>query len=152
MRYDLSLKDQLSEALKVAMKESNTDSKRVIRMVISSIKNNEIDKGKILTDEEVISILHKEIKSRHEVIEGAELNNRQDLIDEAQHDIKILNAFLPAGLSQEEITIIVKECIAELGAHTPADMGKVMKIVLPKIAGRAPGNQVSQIVKELLQN
>lgn len=152
MRYDLSLKDQLSEALKVAMKDSNTDSKRVIRMVISSIKNNEIDKGKVLTDEEVISILHKEIKSRHEVIEGAELNNRQDLIDEAQHDIKILKAFLPEGLSQEEITIIVKECIAESSAHTPADMGKVMKIVLPKIAGRAPGNQVSQIVKELLQN
>jgi uncharacterized protein YqeY len=148
----MSLKDQLSEALKVAMKESNTDSKRVIRMVISSIKNNEIDKGKILTDEEVISILHKEIKSRHEVIEGAALNNRQDLIDEAQHDIKILNAFLPVGLNQEEIILIVKECISEISANTPADMGKVMKIVLPKIAGRAPGNQVSQIVKELLQN
>lgn len=148
----MSLKDQLSEALKVAMKESNTDSKRVIRMVISSIKNNEIDNGKVLTDEEVISILYKEIKSRHEVIEGAELSNRQDLIDEAQHDIKILNSFLPAGLSQEEITLIVQECILEVGAHTPADMGKVMKIVLPKIAGRAPGNQVSQIVKDLLQN
>jgi len=148
----MSLKDQLSEALKVAMRESNTDSKRVIRMVISSIKNNEIDNGKVLTDEEVISILYKEIKSRHEVIEGAELSNRQDLIDEAQHDIKILNAFLPAGLSQEEITLIVQECIVEVGVHTPADMGKVMKMVLPKIAGRAPGNQVSQIVKDLLQN
>ena len=148
----MSLKDQLSEALKVAMRESNTDSKRVIRMVISSIKNNEIDNGKVLTDEEVISILYKEIKSRHEVIEGAELSNRQDLIDEAQHDIKILNAFLPAGLSQEEITLIVQECIVEVGAHTPADMGKVMKMVLPKISGRAPGNQVSQIVKDLLQN
>ncbi len=148
----MSLKDQLSEALKVAMRESNTDSKRVIRMVISSIKNNEIDNGKVLTDEEVISILYKEIKSRHEVIEGAELSNRQDLIDEAQHDIKILNAFLPAGLSQEEITLIVQECIVEVGAHTPADMGKVMKMVLPKITGRAPGNQVSQIVKDLLQN
>ncbi len=148
----MSLKDQLSEALKVAMRESDTDSKRVIRMVISSIKNNEIDKGKLLTDEEVISILHKEIKSRHEVIEGAKLNNREDLIAEALDDIKILNAFLPAGLTQEEITLIVKECIAEIGAQTPADMGKVMKIALPKIAGRAPGNQVSQIVKELLQN
>jgi uncharacterized protein YqeY len=148
----MSIKDQLSEALKVAMKESNTDSKRVIRMVISSIKNNEIDKGKVLTDEEVISILHKEIKSRHEVIEGAKLNNREDLIAEAQDDIKILNAYLPAGLSQEEIILIVKDCIAEIGAQTPADMGKVMKIALPKIAGRAPGNQVSQIVKELLQN
>ena len=92
------------------------------------------------------------IKSRHEVIEGATLNHRQDLIDEAQNDIKIIETFLPKGLSQDEITLIIKECIAEVDAHTPTDMGKVMKIVLPKIAGRAPGNQVSQIVKELLQS
>lgn len=148
----MSLKDQLSEALKIAMKETNTDSKRVIRMVISSIKNNEIDKGKTLSDEEIISILHKEIKSRYEVIEGAELSKRQDLIDEANNDIKILKAFLPVGLSHEEIITIVKECISEVNAQLPSDMGKVMKIALPKIAGRAPGNQVSQIVKELLQN
>jgi len=148
----MSIKDQLTETLKVAMKESNTDLKRVVRMVISSVKNSEIDKGKSLTDEEVISILHKEIKSRHEVIESAKLNDRQDLIDEANLDIDILNKFLPAGLSEEEILKIVKEEIAAIGASSPADMGKVMKSVLPKIAGRAPGNQVSQIVKELLQN
>ena len=152
MRPDMSLKEQLTNALKNAMKESNTDTKRVIRMIISSIKNIEIDNRKELTDEEVISILHKEIKSRHEVIEGATLNHRQDLIDEAQNDIKIIETFLPKGLSQDEITLIIIECIAEVDAHTPTDMGKVMKIVLPKIAGRAPGNQVSQIVKELLQN
>lgn len=148
----MSLKEQLSKTLITAMKESDTDTKRVIRMIISSIKNNEIDNRKELTDEEIISILHKEIKSRHEVIEGAKLNHRQDLVEEAQNDIKIIETFLPKGLSQDEITLIVKECIIELDAHTPADMGKVMKIVLPKIAGRAPGNQVSQIVKELLQN
>ncbi len=148
----MSIREQLSNALKTAMKEADTDKKRVIRMVISGIKNNEIDSRQELTDQEIISILHKEIKSRHEVIEGATLNNRQDLIDEAKNDIKIIEAFLPAGLSQDEITAIVKECIEQVGAHTPADMGKVMKIVLPKIAGRAPGNQVSQIVKELLQN
>ncbi len=148
----MSLKDKLSIALKTAMKATDTDSKRVIRMILSSIKNNEIDTGKGLTDQEIISILHKEIKSRHEVIESARLNNRQDLIDEAYNDIKIIEAFLPEGLSQEEITLIVKQCIAEAKAQSPADMGKVMKIALPKIAGRAPGNQVSQIVKELLQN
>ena len=148
----MTIKDQLTETLKVAMKESNNDLKRVIRMVIASVKNSEIDNGKSLTDEEVISILHKEIKSRHEVIESAKLNNRQDLIDEANSDIDILNKFLPAALSEEEILKIVKEEITAIGATSPADMGKVMKSVLPKIAGRAPGNQVSQIVKELLQN
>lgn len=148
----MSLKEQLSNALKTAMKASDADTKRVLRMILSGIKNNEIDSGKELSDHEITSILHKEIKSRHEVIEGARLNNRQDLVDEAQNDIKIIEGFLPAGLSQAEITQIVKESIAEADAKTPADIGKVMKLVLPKVAGRAPGNQVSQIVKELLQN
>ena len=146
----MGIKDQLTDGLKIAMKESNIDSKRVIRMVLSGIKNTEIDKGKQLSDEEIISIIHKEIKSRNEVIESAQLNNRQDLIEEAELDIKILKSYLPEGLSEEEIINIVKESIKEADAQTPADMGKVMKIVLPKISGRAPGNQVSQIVKELL--
>ena len=148
----MGLKDELTNELKIAMKSSDIDRKRVIRMVISSIKNNEIDKGKELGDDEVISILHKEIKSRHEVIESAKLNQRQDLIDEALKDISILETFLPKGLTDVEIVEIVKSSIEEMNASSPTDMGKVMKIVLPKIAGRAPGNQVSQIVKELLQS
>lgn len=148
----MSVKDQLTNGLKSAMKDQDNDLKRVIRMVLSSIKNNEIDKGKELSDEDVISIIHKEIKSRHEVIESAKINNRQDLIDEAENDIKILEKFLPEGLSEEQILSIVKAAISELDAKSPSDMGKVMKLVLPKIAGRAPGNQISQIVKELLNN
>ncbi len=148
----MDIKEQLSDSLKIAMKEADNEQKKVIRMVLSSIKNQEIDKGKMLSEEEVLSIIHKEIKSRRETIEGAKLNNRQDLIDEAQGDIKILQKYLPEGLSQEEITKLVKEAISETGAISSADMGKVMKAVLPKIAGKAPGNQVSMIVKELLQN
>lgn len=148
----MSLKEQLTNELKIAMKESNTDRKRVIRMIISSIKNIEIDQGKQLDDSEVTSILHKEIKSRHEVIESAKLNDRQDLINEAENDIKIIEGFLPEGLSEEEIIVLVKQSISEIGATSPSDMGKVMKLVLPKVAGRAPGNQISQIVKDLLQN
>lgn len=148
----MGLKDELTNELIIAMKSSDVDRKRVIRMVISSIKNNEIDKGKQLGDEDVISILHKEIKSRHEVIESAKLNQRQDLIDEAVKDISILEAFLPKGLSKEEIIDLVKSAINEENATSPTDMGKVMKNVLLKISGRAPGNQVSQIVKDLLQS
>ena len=146
----MSIREQLSNALKTAMKEADTDKKRVIRMVISGIKNNEIDSRQELTDQEIISILHKEIKSRHEVIEGATLNNRQDLIDEAKNDIKIIEAFLPAGLSQDEITAIIKECIEQVGAHTPADMGKVMKVLMPQITGRADGKAAGEKVKALL--
>jgi len=129
----MNIKDQLTEALKKAMKESDNDSKRVIRMALSSIKNTEIDKGKLLSDEEVISIIHKEIKSRNEVVESAKLNNRQDLIDEAELDKRILFSFLPKGLSEDEIVAIIKECIVEVDAHSAADMGKVMKVVLPRI-------------------
>lgn len=148
----MSVKDQLTNGLKTAMKDQDNDLKRVIRMVLSSIKNNEIDKGNELSDGDVISIIHKEIKSRHEVIDSAKINNRQDLIDEAENDIKILEKFLPEGLSEEQILSIVKAAISEVDAKSPADMGKVMKVVLPKIAGRASGNQISQIVKELLIN
>ncbi|MDO9085829.1 MAG: GatB/YqeY domain-containing protein [Anaerolineaceae bacterium] len=148
----MSLKEDLSTELKIAMKESNTDVKRVIRMVIASVKNLEIDKGKLLNDDEVISIIHKEIKSRNEVIDGARLSNRQDLINEAENDIKILNRFLPEGLSHEELKKIVQETIVEVNAISISDMGKVMKLVLPKIGGRASGNEVSQIVRELINN
>lgn len=148
----MSVKDQLTNGLKSAMRDQDNNLKRVIRMVLSSIKNNEIDKGKELSDEDVIFIIHKEIKSRHEVIDSAKINNRQDLINEAENDIKILEKFLPEGLSEKQILSIVKAAILEVDAKSPADMGKVMKVVLPRIAGRAPGNQISQIVKELLNN
>lgn len=148
----MSVKDQLTNGLKSAMRDQDNNLKRVIRMVLSSIKINEIDKGKELSDEDVIFIIHKEIKSRHEVIDSAKINNRQDLINEAENDIKILEKFLPEGLSEKQILSIVKAAILEVDAKSPADMGKVMKVVLPRIAGRAPGNQISQIVKELLNN
>ncbi len=146
----MSLKDQISETLKIAMKENNNELRRVIRTILASIKNIEIDNRAILTDQEIISVLHKEIKIRNESIEGAQKNNRQDLIDEALADINIINQFIPAGLSDEEIKVITRESIAKLGSKNPSDMGKVMKDILPIINGRAPNSKVSQIVKELL--
>ena len=146
----MSLKDQISETLKIAMKENNNELRRVIRTILASIKNIEIDNRAILTDQEIISVLHKEIKIRNESIEGAQKNNRQDLIDEALADINIINQFIPAGLSDEEIKVITRESITKLGSKNPSDMGKVMKDILPIINGRAPNSKVSQIVKELL--
>ncbi len=146
----MSLKDQISETLKIAMKENNNDLRRVIRTILASIKNIEIDNRAMLTDQEIISVLHKEIKIRNESIEGAQKNNRQDLIDEALADINIINQFIPAGLSDEEIKEITRESIARLGSKNPSDMGKIMKDILPIINGRAPNSKVSQIVKELL--
>lgn len=146
----MSIRDELTEALKKSMKENNAEEKRVIRSILASIKNIEIDNRMTLTDQEIISVLHKEIKVRNESIEGAQKNNRVDLIDEAQNDIKIISRFLPIGMSDEEIRKITRTTIEGLGAKLPSDMGKVMKELLPIINGRAPNSKVSQIVKELL--
>jgi len=146
----MNLKDQINETLKLAMKENDNEKKRVLRTLLASIKNIEIDKRTSLTDQEIISVLHKEIKIRNESIEGAQKNNRQDLIDEAQAEIKFIHQFIPVGLTDEELINIARESITRLGAINASDMGKVMKDILPIINGRAPNSQVSQLIKDLL--
>lgn len=148
----MELKEKLSAALKTAMKDNDVDSKRVIRMILSAIKNTEIDRGTVLTENEIISVIHKELKSRDEVIESARLNNRLDLISEAEKDKQILSGFLPEEMPKEELVAIIKKIITDLNAQSVNDMGKVMKIALPEVAGRAPGKVVSDLVKELLQS
>jgi len=146
----MNLKDQINETLKLAMKENDNEKKRVLRTLLASIKNIEIDKRTSLTDQEIISVLHKEIKIRNESIEGAQKNNRLDLIDEAQAEIKFIHQFIPVGLTDEELINIARESITRLGAINASDMGKVMKDILPIINGRAPNSQVSQLIKDLL--
>jgi len=146
----MNLKDQINETLKLAMKENDNEKKRVLRTLLASIKNIEIDKRTSLTDQEIISVLHKEIKIRNESIEGAQKNNRLDLIDEAQAEIKFIHQFIPVGLTDEELINIAHESITRLGAKNASDMGKVMKDILPIINGRAPNSQVSQLIKDLL--
>lgn len=147
----MGLKNEITLALKNAMKNNNTDSKRNIRLILANLKNIEIDKKTELDENEIIAILHKEIKMRNETIEGAKKNNRQDIIDESLEDIKIISQFLPIGLTDDELRILVKKSIDEIGATSLKEMGSVMKLVLPKVAGKASNNQVSQLVKELLQ-
>ena len=92
------------------------------------MKNIEIDNRAALSDQEIIAVLHKEIKIRNELIEGAQKNNRQDLIEEALADNSIINQFIPVGLSDEEIRVITRELIAKLGIKNPSDMGKIKEI------------------------
>jgi len=147
----MNLKENISNSLKTAMKENNNQAKSAIRSILAAIKNIEIDKGTILSDPEIISVLHKEIKIRNETIDGAQKNNRQDLIDVAKIDIKIISQFLPEELSDDHIREIVQKTIEEMNAKGVSDMGKVMKELLPKIGGKAPNSKISQIVKEQLQ-
>ena len=145
------MKTQLNNAVKESMKSGDEVRKRTIRMTLAAIKQVEVDRRISLDDAAVISILQKEIKLRKEALEEAQKANRADLADDAQAEIDVLSVFLPKGFSVEELRALVQETIVETGASVPADMGKVMKALLPKIAGRAPGDQVSAQVRELLQ-
>lgn len=147
----MDIKTELNNAVKESMKSGDEVRKRTVRMVLAAIKQIEVDRRISLDDAAVISVLQKEIKLRKEALEEAKKANRSDLASDAQDEIDILNVFLPAGLSAEELRSLVQAAIADTGAALPSDMGKVMKALLPIIAGRAPGDQVSALVRELLQ-
>lgn len=147
----MSLEEKLNQDLKEAMKAKDEDRKRVIRLALSAIKLATVEKLEKLEDGDVLSVLQKEVKSRQETIDDAEKANRQDLVDTAKAEMAILEEYLPEGLSPEELENLVKETIAEVGASSMADMGNVMKAVMPKVQGRADGGQVNQLVRQLLQ-
>lgn len=147
----MTIKEQLEEKLKEAMKLHNEDQKRVYRIVLASLRYLEKEQGKALDEPAAIGVLQKEIKIRKEMIEDAKKANRPDDVREKEEEILLIEGFLPKQLSESEISEIVREAIAEIGAQNPADMGKVMKAVLPKVKGLAQNDIVSRIVREQLQ-
>jgi hypothetical protein len=148
----MDTKAQLNNTLKEAMKAGDDVRRRTIRMTLAAIKQVEIDRRVELDEAAVLGILQKEIKTRRESLEEARTANRADLAAEAEAEIAVLQAFLPQGLRPDELRALAQAAVAESGAASPADMGKVMKVLMPRVAGRAPGDQVSQAVRDLLQN
>ena len=146
----MDIKTQLNESVKDAMKSGDEVRKRTLRMVLAAIKQVEVDKRTAVDDLAVVALIQKEIKNRREAIEEAKKANRSDLIGENEVEITVLEAFLPKAMPAEELRAIVQAAITETGAAAPSDMGKVMKIVMPKVAGRAPNDMISSTVKELL--
>jgi hypothetical protein len=146
----MDIKTQLNESMKNAMRSGDTVRKNTTRMALAAIKQVEVDKRTTLDEMAVIALLQKEIKNRKEAIEEAKKANRNDLIADNQAEITVLEAFLPEAMSSDALREIVVAAIAETGASAPADMGKVMKVALEKVAGRAAGGEVSAIVRELL--
>lgn len=133
------------------MRANDAVRKSTLRVALTAIKEAEVQKMSELDDPAVLAILQKEVKSRQEALAEAEKAGRQDLVENAKAEMKVLEGFLPKGLSEQELEAIVQAAITEVGASTPADMGKVMKAVLPKVQGRADGGQVSQLVRSKLQ-
>ncbi len=147
----MSVKSQLESALKDAMRAGDDLRKRTLRMALSAIRLAEIDKGAALDDAAALSLLQKEIKARQESIEDARRANRPDLEQASREEIAVLQDFLPKQLTPEELETLAKDVIAEVGATSIREMGQVMKVLLPRLEGRAPGDQASQVVRRLLQ-
>ena len=147
----MTIKTQLNDSMKDAMKSGDEVRKRTVRMVLAAVKQVEVDKRIELDDMAIMALLQKEIKNRRESLEEAKKANRPDLIEANEAEIKVLEVFLPKAMPADELRVLVQAAITETGAAGPADMGKVMKLVMPKVAGRAPNDAVSAAVKELLQ-
>lgn len=148
----MDTKATLEADLKEAMKSGDETRKRTIRMALAAIRQAEVDRQTSLDEGAVIGLLQKEIKSRTETIEEARRANRADIITATEAEVAILQAYLPQAMSAEELGILARTVIAEVGASSLADMGKVMKALLPRVAGRASGDQVSATVRQLLQS
>jgi len=147
----MDTREKLEQSLKDAMRSNDEMRKQNVRMVMSAVRLAEVEKGVKLDDAGVIAIIQKELKSRNESMEDARKANRADLIEKAQNEAAFLQTFLPRQMTEAELETIVREVIVEVGAATPADTGKVMKAIMPRVQGKAAGDQVSKAVRKLLQ-
>ncbi|MEJ5300032.1 MAG: GatB/YqeY domain-containing protein [Thermodesulforhabdaceae bacterium] len=146
----MSIKDQIEEALKEAIRSRNEIAKNALRGLLTAVKNKEKDLKRIPNDSELLQIISSQIKQRKESIEQFKSGGREDLAEKEAQEITVLETFLPKQLTQEELEAIVDECIREVGAVTAKDMGKVMKAIMPKVAGKADGKLVNELVKARL--
>ncbi len=147
----MDTKEKLEIALKEALKAGDDVRKRTVRMVLAAVRQVEIDRQVKLDEPAVLNIIQKEIKTRRESVEEARGANRPDIVAATEAEIVVLQAYLPAALSADELKALVGEAVLETGAKSLADLGKVMKLLLPRVAGRAPGDQVSAAVRQALQ-
>jgi uncharacterized protein YqeY len=146
----MSLKDKLMEDLKQAIRQRDDRRRSTLRLVIAAIKNAEIEKRHELDEGELLAVIAREAKQRRESIAEFERGGRQDLVDQEKAELQVLLAYLPEQLSREEIEAKARQAIEEVGATSPAQMGEVMRRLMPLMKGKADGKLVSQVVKELL--
>ena len=146
----MPMREQLIDEMNSAMKAGDRPRLSTLRLLIASVKNREIDLKRELNDEEIYKVIATMARQRRESIEQFKKGGRQDLVEKEEGELELLTGFLPAQLSREEVTALVKQTIEETGAAGMKDMGKVMKGLLPRVTGRADGKAVSDIVRELL--
>lgn len=143
-------KIQLEDALKDAMRARDDVTKRTLRMILSAIRLSEVDKGTSLDEAAIMSILQKEVKLRLESIADAQAAGRPEMEEALRAEIAIVESYLPKQLSAAELDEMARQAVSEVGATSQKEMGKVMKVLLPRLQGRATGDQASQAVRKLL--
>ncbi len=146
----MSLREQINDDLKAAMRSGETVRRDTIRLLTAALKQREVDERKTLTDADVLAVIEKMIKQRRDSISQFEQGGRQDLADKEKQELTLLQAYMPQALSDAEIAAAVAAAVAETGAAAPSDMGKVMALLKPKLAGRADMTKVSAAVKAQL--
>jgi len=144
------LKQKLIEDLKQAMRGGDEVRRSVIRLVMAAIRNAEIVRQAALGDTDILGIIAKEVRQRHESIEAFRLGNRHDLVAQEEAELAILNEYLPRQMNREEIIVAARRVIEEVGAQGPADKGKVMPKLIAQLKGRADGREINAVVTELL--
>ena len=148
----MSLQEQISAALKDAMRARDEVKMATLRLVLTAIKKREKEARSLLEDQEVISVITTQIKQRRESIEQYRQAGREDLAQTEESELQILQGYMPEQVSEEEISNTLDEIIAEVGAVSMKDMGKVMKAAMAKLAGKAEGGAINAMVKEKLSN
>ncbi len=145
-----ALKDRITDDMRAAMRAKDAPRLSAIRMLTAAIKQREVDDRKDLTDADVIGIVDKLLKQRRDSITQFEQGGRQDLADHEKFEVSVLEAYMPQALSEAEVTAAIAAAVAESGAKAPADMGKVMALLKPRLAGRTDMSKVSGLVKAQL--
>ena len=146
----MTLKERINEDMKAAMRAGETGKRDAIRLLLAAIKQKEVDERVVLDDAAVVAVIDKMLKQRRDSITQYDAAGRADLADAERFEADLLTAYMPAGLSDAEVAAAVDAAIAEAGAAGPGDMGKVMAVLKPKLAGRADMSEVSKRVKAAL--
>jgi len=147
---EMALKDNIREALKVALKRQQRTEVSTLRLLLSEIKNAEIAQQKPADDNKVLDVVAKEAKRRRESIEAFKLGNRSDLVAQEEAELAVLMSYLPEQMSREEIVAAARQAVDTVGAMGPGDKGKVMSQLMPQLKGKADGKEVNEIVSEIL--
>jgi len=146
----VSLREQITKDMATALKAGEKDKLSTVRMLLSAVKYKEVDAKRQLSDEEVIAVISTLLKQRQDSVEQFKLGGREDLVEKESKEIEFLRVYLPPQLSEAEVRDIIKKAAAETGAAGQKDMGKLMKVVMPQVKGKADGKLVNEIVKEVL--